>query len=144
MPDLSFAILYVADPAASAAFYEAALGRPRVEASATFAMIPAGPGLMLGLWRRNGVVPPADAGDRRRDGQHRRDRARRAARRLCRRFARHQQHRLRARLPCLVQQQRARDGAECQRIDGGSGGGGLIGAGDEAAGAVSEIRTPDR
>ena len=62
MPDLSFAILYVADPAASAAFYEAALGRPPVEASATFAMIPAGPGLMLGLWRRNGVVPPADAG----------------------------------------------------------------------------------
>ena len=62
MPDLSFALLHVADPAASARFYEAALGRAPVERSATFAMIPAASGVMLGLWKRDGVVPPARAG----------------------------------------------------------------------------------
>ncbi len=60
MPDIAFSILYVADTARSAAFYEAALGRGPVEASPGFAMIPAGPGLMLGLWRREGVVPAAE------------------------------------------------------------------------------------
>ncbi|MBX9596840.1 MAG: drug:proton antiporter, partial [Roseomonas sp.] len=59
MPDIAFSILYVADTARSAAFYAAALGREPVEASPGFAMIPAGPGLMLGLWRREGVVPVA-------------------------------------------------------------------------------------
>lgn len=60
MPDIAFSILYVADTARSAAFYEAALGRGPIEASPGFAMIPAGPGLMLGLWRREGVVPAAE------------------------------------------------------------------------------------
>jgi predicted enzyme related to lactoylglutathione lyase len=62
MTDIAFALLHVADPAASAAFYAAALGREPVESSPTFAMIPAGPGLMLGLWKREGVVPAAGAG----------------------------------------------------------------------------------
>ena len=59
MSDISFVLLYVADVAASEAFYAKALGRGAIEASPTFAMIPAAPGLMLGLWRRDGVVPTA-------------------------------------------------------------------------------------
>jgi predicted enzyme related to lactoylglutathione lyase len=61
MADVSFILLYVDNVAASAAFYAQALGRAPVESSPTFAMIPAAPGLMLGLWRRDGVAPTADA-----------------------------------------------------------------------------------
>ena len=62
MPDLALTILYVDSPPASAAFYEALLGRPPVEASPTFAMFasPEGPG--LGLWSRHTVEPTATAG----------------------------------------------------------------------------------
>lgn len=59
MSDISFVLLYVDNVAASEAFYAKALGRGAIESSATFAMIPAAPGLMLGLWRRDGVSPPA-------------------------------------------------------------------------------------
>lgn len=59
MKNLAFAILYVTDPTTSAAFYVQALGREAVEMSPTFAMVPAGPALMLGLWRQEGVVPAA-------------------------------------------------------------------------------------
>ena len=67
------------------------------------------------------------------NGEHRRHGAGRAAGRLRRRLARRQQYRLRAGLPCLVQQQRPRDGAECQRVDGRSRRGAVVGAGDKAA-----------
>lgn len=57
-----FVILYVADAAASAAFYERLLDRPPVEASPTFAMFALDGGTMLGLWTRDGVQPsPAAA-----------------------------------------------------------------------------------
>lgn len=47
--------------------------------------------------------------------------ARRGAAQCIRRcLARYQQHRLRARLPCVVEQRRAHHGAECQRNDGRS------------------------
>jgi predicted lactoylglutathione lyase len=59
--DLSFILLYVEDVAASEAFYAKILGRPAVESSPTFAMIPAAPAIMLGLWRRDGVAPAASA-----------------------------------------------------------------------------------
>jgi predicted enzyme related to lactoylglutathione lyase len=59
MADLNFILLYVEDVAASEAFYAKVYGRPAVESSPGFAMIPAAPGVMLGLWRRNGVAPPA-------------------------------------------------------------------------------------
>ena len=62
MPDVNFILLYVESPAASADFYEALLGRPPVENSPTFAMFAMESGLMLGLWKRDGVVPPAAAG----------------------------------------------------------------------------------
>ena len=59
MSDVGFIIVYVDNVAASEAFYAALLGRPAVESSSTFAMLPAAPGLMLGLWRRDGVKPDA-------------------------------------------------------------------------------------
>ncbi len=61
MPEISFLLLYVENVAASEAFYAQTLGRKAVESSATFAMIPAAPGIMLGLWRRDGVEPKAEA-----------------------------------------------------------------------------------
>jgi predicted lactoylglutathione lyase len=61
MSDVSFVLVYVDDVAASESFYAAILGRPAIESSSTFAMIPAGKGIMLGLWRRDGVKPPANA-----------------------------------------------------------------------------------
>ncbi|MEJ1157034.1 VOC family protein [Prosthecomicrobium sp. N25] len=61
MTDASLVILYVADPPASAAFYRDLLGKPPVESSPTFAMLPFRDGLMLGLWSRRTVEPAAEA-----------------------------------------------------------------------------------
>ena len=62
MPDVSFVLVYVEDVARSQVFYASILGRPAIESSPTFAMLPAAPGLMLGLWRRDGVKPMAGRG----------------------------------------------------------------------------------
>lgn len=62
MSDISFLLLYVDNVAASEAFYGETLGRNAVDSSPTFAMIPAAPGVMLGLWRRDGVEPKPSAG----------------------------------------------------------------------------------
>ncbi len=59
MPDISFILLYVENVAAAEAFYAETLGRPAIESSPGFAMIPAAPGVMLGLWRRDEIEPPA-------------------------------------------------------------------------------------
>jgi catechol 2,3-dioxygenase-like lactoylglutathione lyase family enzyme len=59
MRNVGFILVYVENVAASEAFYASILGRPAVESSPTFAMLPAAPGLMLGLWRRDGVKPAA-------------------------------------------------------------------------------------
>jgi predicted enzyme related to lactoylglutathione lyase len=59
MPNVGFILVYVENVAASEAFYASILGRSAIESSPTFAMLPAAPGLMLGLWRRDGVKPPA-------------------------------------------------------------------------------------
>jgi catechol 2,3-dioxygenase-like lactoylglutathione lyase family enzyme len=61
MSDISFLLLYVDNVAASQAFYAQTLGRKAVESSPTFAIVPAAPGVMLGLWKRNGVEPKAEA-----------------------------------------------------------------------------------
>src|SRR5436309_15015170 len=61
MANLSFILLYVENVARSEAFYARLLEKPVAETSPTFAMIPAGEGLMLGLWKRDGVEPPANA-----------------------------------------------------------------------------------
>ena len=59
MSDVSFILLYVDNVAASEAFYASILGRGAIDSSPSFAMVPAAPGLMLGLWKRSGVRPPA-------------------------------------------------------------------------------------
>jgi predicted enzyme related to lactoylglutathione lyase len=61
MPDFNFVLLYVENPAASAAFYADLLGRPIREQSPTFAMLPLREGVMLGLWSRATVEPKAAA-----------------------------------------------------------------------------------
>lgn len=52
-------ILYVSDARRSAAFWCDLLGRETIEISDTFAMLPLGGGLTLGLWRVGGVQPAA-------------------------------------------------------------------------------------
>jgi catechol 2,3-dioxygenase-like lactoylglutathione lyase family enzyme len=61
MPDVSFVLVYVDDVSRSEAFYAAVLARPAIESSPTFAMLPAGAGLRLGLWRRDGSDRPRAA-----------------------------------------------------------------------------------
>jgi len=61
MPNFSFVLLYVENPPASAGFYSDLLGRPIVESSPTFAMLPLSEGVMLGLWSRKTVEPAAAA-----------------------------------------------------------------------------------
>jgi len=62
MLDINFVLLYVDNPAASAAFYQKLLGKPPVEQSPTFAMFAMASGVMLGLWSRHSVEPTAAAG----------------------------------------------------------------------------------
>ena len=59
MSKFSFVLLYVDNPPTSAAFYADLLGRPPVETSPTFAMLPLGGDVMLGLWARHTVEPIA-------------------------------------------------------------------------------------
>jgi catechol 2,3-dioxygenase-like lactoylglutathione lyase family enzyme len=59
MTDPNFLLLYVTDPHRSAAFWADLLGRPPIEESDTFAMLPLRDGVMLGLWKIGGVEPPA-------------------------------------------------------------------------------------
>ena len=65
MSNVGFILVYVENVAASEAFYASILGRPAVESSATFAMLPAAPGLMLGCGdataSRRRPLPPAAA-----------------------------------------------------------------------------------
>ena len=57
MADFSFVLLYVENPIKSATFYSNLVGRPIIEQSPTFAMLPLRDGVMLGLWIRSGVEP---------------------------------------------------------------------------------------
>lgn len=54
-------VLYVADVARSAAFYEQLLGAPALGSSPNFAMFSLGGTNTLGLWARADVDPPAQA-----------------------------------------------------------------------------------
>jgi len=58
MSDVTFLLVYVEDVAVSQSFYASILGREAVDSTPTFAMLPAAPNLMLGLWKRDGVKPP--------------------------------------------------------------------------------------
>jgi catechol 2,3-dioxygenase-like lactoylglutathione lyase family enzyme len=59
MSNFSFVLLYVENPPASAAFYADLLGRPVIDSSPGFAMLPLSDGVMLGLWLRKNVEPAA-------------------------------------------------------------------------------------
>lgn len=59
MKNPNFLLLYVKDVAASAAFYSRLLGRPAIDSSENFAMMPLTEGVMLGLWRDGDIQPPA-------------------------------------------------------------------------------------
>ncbi len=61
MHKFSFVLLYVDNPPASAAFYADLLSKKPIETSPTFAMLPLGDEVMLGLWLRNTVEPVATA-----------------------------------------------------------------------------------
>ena len=61
MPKFQFVLLYVESPAASAAFYARLFDVSPIEQSPSFAMLPLGEGVMLGLWQRGGVVPVVTA-----------------------------------------------------------------------------------
>lgn len=58
----SFVLLYVENPAASAAFYGRLLGREPIQSSPTFVMFALDSGVMLGLWGRHEVEPAANGG----------------------------------------------------------------------------------
>lgn len=63
MPTLNYILLAVADPAASARFYTALLGREPVENSPTFVLYVLPNGIKLGLWIAKDIVPaPKPAG----------------------------------------------------------------------------------
>lgn len=59
MSNIHFVLLYVANPRASARFYQQVLERAPIELSDTFALFALESGLKLGLWGRAGVEPAA-------------------------------------------------------------------------------------
>lgn len=62
VPNPNFMILYVDDPARSAAFYADLLNQKTVEASPSFVLFALSSGLMLSLWSRRNVDPAASQG----------------------------------------------------------------------------------
>ena len=50
MLNFNFVLLHVADPVASADFYSGLLGKPVIESSPGFAMLPLSEAVLLGLW----------------------------------------------------------------------------------------------
>ena len=61
MFDPNFVLLYVKNPAQSAAFYAELLGHPPVESHPDFALFVLSSGVKLGLWSKHTVEPTADA-----------------------------------------------------------------------------------
>ena len=61
MTDPNFVLLYVDNPARSAAFYSDLLGKQPVESSANFVLFALASGAMFGLWSRREVEPKLEA-----------------------------------------------------------------------------------
>lgn len=59
MTDPGFILLYVDDPAISAAFYSDLLDKLPIDSSPTFALFQLDSGAKLGLWARQAVLPAA-------------------------------------------------------------------------------------
>lgn len=58
MPEFNFVLLYVQNPIKSAEFYAKLLGKPIIDQSEGFAMLPLIENVMLGLWALQDVIPP--------------------------------------------------------------------------------------
>lgn len=54
--NFDFVLLHVADPLASADFYSGLLGKPVVDSSPGFAMLPLNDAVMLGLWQADAAA----------------------------------------------------------------------------------------
>jgi catechol 2,3-dioxygenase-like lactoylglutathione lyase family enzyme len=61
MTDFNFVLLYVDNAKRSETFYADLLGRAAIESHPNFVMFAMAPGIMLGLWGRDGVQPAANA-----------------------------------------------------------------------------------
>jgi len=59
MPTMNSIVLYVENPHKSAQFYQDLLGTATVQKAPTFCMFALEGGIMLGLWSRHTVAPPA-------------------------------------------------------------------------------------
>lgn len=59
MTTFNFVLLYVTDTKKSADFYADRFGLPIIDLAPTFAMLKLREGVMLGLWRHDGVEPSA-------------------------------------------------------------------------------------
>jgi catechol 2,3-dioxygenase-like lactoylglutathione lyase family enzyme len=57
MLNFNFVLLHVADPIASAGFYSDLLGKPVIDSSPGFAMLPLSEAVVLGLWLASEVDP---------------------------------------------------------------------------------------
>lgn len=57
MLNFNFVLLHVADPIASAGFYSDLLGRPVIDSSPGFAMLPLSEAVVLGLWLASEADP---------------------------------------------------------------------------------------
>ena len=57
MLNFNFVLLHVADPIASARFYSDLLGKPVINSSPGFAMLPLSEAVVLGLWLASEVDP---------------------------------------------------------------------------------------
>lgn len=57
MLNFNFVLLHVADPVASSDFYSGLLGKPVIESSPGFAMLPLSDAVLLGLWLASEADP---------------------------------------------------------------------------------------
>lgn len=57
MLNFNFVLLHVADPVASATFYSDLLGKPVIDSSPGFAMLPLSEAVLLGLWLASEADP---------------------------------------------------------------------------------------
>lgn len=60
MLNFNFVLLYVADPIASGSFYSGLLGKPVIDSSPGFAMLPLSEAVLLGLWLASEVLPSGE------------------------------------------------------------------------------------
>lgn len=60
MMNFNFVLLHVADPVASASFYSDLLGKPVIDSTPGFAMLPLSEAVVLGLWLASEAAPAGE------------------------------------------------------------------------------------